>query len=240
MIKFNCHTKYQIVMQPCQFFFLSFSRVWNKSSCGEGEVEELRWCSVAVKNPWGTKIMAYSPSQLWRNSEAVNTRSQPLVLHPSHCKAASKTVWISFFYFLNAKKEVCGGVNFKKNVCFLKIFSSSSWAMKHPQFSGMEIVSTCNYYYIAYYIGRNPSTPCNNLDGPCTPLSTPRLFLLAVPWPLRTCSLCQGRSSTTGKAAWLWTLFLEPETPKFLLPCSRTPTVPRQNTSGKYFGLQTN
>lgn len=188
-------------MQPCQFFFLSFSWVWNKSSCGEEEAEELRWYSVAVKNPWGTKIMAYSPSQLWRNSEAANTCSQPLVLRPSHCRAASKAVWISFCYFLNAKKEWALVFFLRENICFLKIFSSSSSTLKYPQLPGMERVSTCKYYYIAYYIGYSPSTSCKHLHGPCTPLPNPWLFLRDVPWPLRTYALCQDRSSTASTAS---------------------------------------
>lgn len=65
-------------------------------------------------------------------------------------------------------------------------------------------------------------------------------FSQDVLWLRRTYSLCQDRSSTTGKAAWLRILFTELETPSFLLPCSRTTIGPRQKTSDEYFGLKSN
>lgn len=138
------------------------------------------------------------------------------------------------------KKEWVLGFFLKENICFLKIFFSSSSTLKYPQLPGMERVSTCKYYYIAYYIGYNPSTSCKHLHGPCTPLPTPWLFLRDVLWPLRTYALCQDGSSTVRKAAWLRILFIEPETPRFLLLCSRTTIVPGQNLSDGYFGLKSN
>lgn len=79
------------------------------------------------------------------------------------------------------------------------VFQSFSFSiMKHPQLPGMERVSTYKYCYAAHYVGHNPSTPCEGLQGPRAPLFHPRLFLQLVLWPLRTNSLCQKGLSRTG------------------------------------------
>lgn len=84
--------------------------------------------------------------------------------------------------------------------------------------------------YVAYYIGHNRSTLCNHLHGPCTPLSSPGLFLRDVLWLLRTYSLCQDGSSTPGKAPW--------QDPVHRASNTQIPTSTQQNThslQAKYF-----